>query len=125
MVVTSTPPQPAWRHTNGLHGLSRLDQRHASTFAKRVLEQQLRVAGVLPEGEWTDSTEFLPIFRNAWADHADYVSNVYSGSGDFTRTGVRTRGGAMRDGMNSVTRYLKNNYFDGPRLDAFDLMAGA
>ncbi|KAG8740724.1 hypothetical protein FRC12_015900, partial [Ceratobasidium sp. 428] len=100
-----------------------------STLAKRVLEQQLRVAGVLAESELIDNTEFLPIFRNAWADHADYVSNAYSGSGalkaDFTRTGVRTKGGAMRDGMNSVTRYLKNNYFDGPRQDAFDLMTGA
>jgi hypothetical protein len=76
------------------------------------------------------------------------VSNAYSGSGalkaDFTRTGIRTREGALRDGMNSVTRYLKNNYFDGPRQvrsfspfskftalltetsqDAFDLMTGA
>ncbi|KAG9083263.1 hypothetical protein FS749_006177 [Ceratobasidium sp. UAMH 11750] len=100
-----------------------------STLAKRVLEKQLRVAGVLTEGETIDDTEFLPIFRNAWADHADYVSNAYSGSGalkaDFTRTGVRTKGGAMRDGLNSVTRYLKNNYFDGPRQDAFDLMTGA
>jgi len=100
-----------------------------STLAKRVLEKQLRVAGVLGPDETIDSTEFLPIFRNAWADHADYVSNAYSGSGalkaDFTRTGVRTREGALRDGMNSVTRYLKNNYFDGPRQDAFDLMTGA
>ncbi|KAG9083202.1 hypothetical protein FRC06_004656, partial [Ceratobasidium sp. 370] len=83
----------------------------------------------LTEGETIDDTEFLPIFRNAWADHADYVSNAYSGSGalkaDFTRTGVRTKGGAVRDGLNSVTRYLKNNYFDGPRQDAFDLMTGA
>ncbi|KAB5589340.1 Recessive suppressor of secretory defect protein [Ceratobasidium theobromae] len=100
-----------------------------STLGKRVLEKQLRVIGILNEGEGIDGTDFLPIFRNVWADHADYVSNAYSGSGalkaDFTRTGVRTKEGALRDGMNSVTRYLKNNYFDGPRQDAFDLMTGA
>ncbi|KAG8746619.1 hypothetical protein FRC10_004221 [Ceratobasidium sp. 414] len=99
-----------------------------SALAKRILEQQLCVAGVLTEGESIDDTEFLPIFRNAWADHADYVANAYTGSGalkaDFTRTGERTKVGAMRDGLNSVTRYLKNNYFDGPRQDAFDLMTG-
>lgn len=35
-----------------------------STLAKRVLEKQLRVAGVLGPDETIDSTEFLPIFRN-------------------------------------------------------------
>ncbi|CAE6466545.1 unnamed protein product [Rhizoctonia solani] len=100
-----------------------------STIAKGVLEKQLHAVGILEEGEGIQETEFMPIFRNVWADHADYVSNAYSGSGalkaDFTRTGVRTKGGAARDGMNSVMRYLKNNYFDGPRQDAFDLMTGS
>jgi hypothetical protein len=36
-----------------------------STLAKRVLEQQLRVAGVLAQGEGIDNTEFMPIFRNS------------------------------------------------------------
>ncbi|KAG9120322.1 hypothetical protein FRC07_004226 [Ceratobasidium sp. 392] len=89
-----------------------------STLVKRVLEQQLRIAGVLAEGESVDSTGLLPIFRNAWADHANCVSEACSGSGalkaGFTRTGVRRRGGVMRDGTDSATRYLKNNYFDGP-----------
>jgi hypothetical protein len=54
-----------------------------------------------------------------WADHADAISKAYGGSGalksDFTRTNKRTQKGVMEDGYKSVTRYLKNNFFDGTR----------
>ena len=54
-----------------------------------------------------------------WADHANFISIAYSGTGalktDFTRTGKRTRKGLLEDGLNSVVRYLKNNFFDGAR----------
>lgn len=54
-----------------------------------------------------------------WADHADTISKAYSGTGalktDFTRTGQRTKQGAAQDGVNSVMRYVKNNFFDGSR----------
>jgi len=56
---------------------------------------------------------------SVWADHADSVSNAYSGTGalktDATRTGKRTKQGVLKDGWNSVVRYLKNNYRDGSR----------
>ncbi len=64
-----------------------------------------------------------------WADHADVISKAYSGTGalktDFTRTGKRSKEGALQDGVNSITRYVKNNYFDGARQDAYDLFTGA
>lgn len=44
---------------------------------------------------------------------------------DFTRTGQRSTEGAIQDGINSVTRYVKNNFFDGSRQDAYDLFSGA
>lgn len=54
-----------------------------------------------------------------WADNADYMSIQYSGTGalktDFTRTGKRTRMGLVKDGINSMTRYWKNNFTDGFR----------
>lgn len=47
------------------------------------------------------------------------MSTQYSGTGalktDFTRTGKRTKLGALRDGLNSLTRYYKNNFTDGYR----------
>jgi hypothetical protein len=65
-------------------------------------------------------TNFLLwMLRSVWADHADYISKAYSGTGalktDFTRTGVRTKQGLLMDGQNSIVRYIKNNYFDGDR----------
>lgn len=63
-----------------------------------------------------------------WTDHGNLISTAYSGTGalkaDFTRTGKRTRYGLLQDGMNGMIRYIKNNYFDGPRQDAFDLFTG-
>jgi len=56
---------------------------------------------------------------SVWADHADLISKAYAGSGalktDFTRTNKRTKVGALEDGYKSVTRYIKNNHFDGAR----------
>lgn len=67
--------------------------------------------------------------RTVWADNADAVSKAYSGTGalktDFTRFGVRSNRGALQDGVNSAVRYLKNNFFDGPRQDAYDLVTGS
>jgi hypothetical protein len=41
------------------------------------------------------------------------------------RTGKRSKEGALQDGVNSITRYVRNNFFDGPRQDAYDLFTGA
>ncbi|KAG3101235.1 hypothetical protein PI125_g14516 [Phytophthora idaei] len=71
---------------------------------------------------------FEVVFKNAWADNADYVSRMYAGTGalktDFTRTGRRTIAGTLQDGVNSVTRYYLNNFSDGIRQDSFDLLVG-
>ncbi|KAJ9477010.1 Phosphatidylinositol-3-phosphatase SAC1 [Pseudozyma hubeiensis] len=100
------------------------------TMARWVLNEQLRSIGILSGGEQVETkTEFMHIYRNVWADHADVISKAYSGTGalktDFTRTGKRSKEGALQDGVNSVTRYIKNNYFDGARQDAYDLFTGA
>ncbi|XP_063833470.1 phosphatidylinositol-3-phosphatase SAC1 [Ostrinia nubilalis] len=68
------------------------------------------------------------LFNEVWADHADMISVQYSGTGalktDFTRTGKRTHLGLLRDGVNSLTRYYKNNFSDGFRQDSIDLFLG-
>lgn len=100
-----------------------------SALARWVLTKQLQAAGVLAEGENVkDFSNFEFLFRNVWADNADVVSKAYSGTGalktDFTRTGKRSKEGALMDLSNSIIRYIKNNYFDGPRQDAYDLFLG-
>ncbi|CDK27121.1 unnamed protein product [Kuraishia capsulata CBS 1993] len=100
-----------------------------STLGRWVLQSQLESVGVLVPGQsWEKDVSFNLLFQNLWADNADYVSKSYSGTGalktDFTRTGNRTKKGAFNDFINSVTRYLKNNYKDGPRQDGYDLFLG-
>jgi hypothetical protein len=100
-----------------------------SMLARWTLTRQLIDAGILQPGESaSDDAEFESMFRNVWADNADVVSNTYSGTGalktDFTRTGERTRAGMLQDLNNSITRYVRNNFLDGPRQDAFDVFLG-
>ena len=101
-----------------------------SMLGRHILTRQLVDVGILRLGEASsDDRTFEHLFRNMWADNADVVSKSYSGTGalktDFTRTGTRTRAGMVQDLNNSITRYCKNNFLDGPRQDAFDLFLGA
>jgi hypothetical protein len=100
-----------------------------SMLGRFILTRMLIDLGLMREGEEvSDDLAFEHLFRNVWADNADVVSKSYSGTGalktDFTRLGVRTKKGAFNDFTNSATRYLKNNFADGPRQDAFDLFLG-
>ena len=101
-----------------------------SMLARQALNRQLHDLGVLPRGEtFSSDLRFEMLFRKVWADNADVVSKSYSGTGalktDFTRTGNRTKAGAFQDLQNSITRYARNNFMDGPKQDAFDLFLGA
>ncbi|KAI9503285.1 SacI homology domain-containing protein [Coemansia spiralis] len=101
-----------------------------SELARAILTRQLRDTGVFSD---TDAIAIFPglqsMLNNVWADNADAVSCAYSGTGalktDFTRTGKRTKMGALQDGRNSIERYIRGNFFDGERQDAIDLLLGA
>ncbi|KAL6904596.1 phosphoinositide phosphatase [Trichoderma evansii] len=101
-----------------------------SIFARHMLDRMLVDVGLLAQGSTfrNEDPEFEVLFRNIWADNADVVSTAYSGTGamktDVTRTGKRTKMGALQDGRIGVTRYCLNNFLDGPRQDAFDLFLG-
>ena len=71
---------------------------------------------------------FETLFRSIWADHGDEISRQYAGTGAmksaFTRTGKRDFNGLMDDGIKSLTRYYLNNFRDGGKQDALDLVTG-
>ncbi|WRT70889.1 uncharacterized protein IL334_007888 [Kwoniella shivajii] len=101
-----------------------------SALGRWALNKQLVMAGVLsPKESVEDHDEFMNMFRNVWADHGDTVSRAYAGTGalkaDYTRTGKRSKEGMLQDGYKSVMRYIRNNFFDGDRQDAFDILTGA
>ena len=67
---------------------------------------------------------FEKIFKLMWADHGDYISLSYSGTGalksDFVRTGKRTLIGNLVDGYLSCKRFYINNFNDGYNQDCHD-----
>ncbi|KAJ1827883.1 Phosphoinositide phosphatase sac1 [Coemansia sp. RSA 2599] len=100
-----------------------------SELARVVLTRQLRETGVFSSTDVIGNfPAMLSMLNNLWADNADAVSCAYSGTGalktDFTRTGKRTKMGALQDGRNSVERYFRGNFFDGERQDSVDLLLG-
>lgn len=101
-----------------------------SMLAKRSLQLILTKLGILYSGQTLEGVGggMIDLFKNVWADNADLISIQYSGTGalktDFTRTGKRTKQGLLKDGINSLTRYYKNNFNDGFRQDAIDLFLG-
>lgn len=91
-----------------------------SMLAKRSLQQILEKLNIVRIGQKVETITALDaLFKNVWADNADLISIQYSGTGalktDFTRTGKRTVQGMFQDGVNSLTRYFKNNFNDGFR----------
>jgi hypothetical protein len=101
-----------------------------SDFARYVLRQQLAQLGfdVGEKKPAFSDAQFDFLFRNVWANNADAMSVEYSGTGaqktDYTRLGVRTKAGALRDLIFSAQRYVLNNFFDGDNQDALDLFLG-
>lgn len=103
-----------------------------SMLGRWVLQNQLEKSHYLSENNTTPwetvDPNFNLFFMSFWADNADAVSCAYSGTGalktDYTRTGKRTKLGALKDLINSITRYYLNNYKDGYRQDSFDLFLG-
>uniref|UniRef100_A0A8C9ZNL3 SAC1 like phosphatidylinositide phosphatase b n=1 Tax=Sander lucioperca TaxID=283035 RepID=A0A8C9ZNL3_SANLU len=100
-----------------------------SMLAQRSLQSQLRRMGVLHTGQQIEEqSDFVKMYKNAWADNADACAKQYAGTGalktDFTRTGKRTQWGLLMDGWNSMIRYYKNNFSDGFRQDSIDLFLG-
>ncbi|XP_053618131.1 phosphatidylinositol-3-phosphatase SAC1 [Plodia interpunctella] len=97
-----------------------------SLLARLQLNAALQLLAISSAGDVHPHLDSL--FNNVWADHADMISTQYSGTGalktDYTRTGKRTYRGVIQDGINSLTRYYKNNFSDGFRQDSIDLFLG-
>uniref|UniRef100_A0A1I7Z0G1 Phosphatidylinositol-3-phosphatase SAC1 n=1 Tax=Steinernema glaseri TaxID=37863 RepID=A0A1I7Z0G1_9BILA len=120
--------QTGYFRTNCMDCLDRTNVVQAM-IAKESLLQQLIFMDIAPMGSSVEQfTEFNSLFKNLWADNGDECSKQYAGTGalkaDFTRVGKRTYGGALNDGVNALTRYFKNNFYDGYRQDAIDLFLG-
>ncbi|GAB4833670.1 hypothetical protein Ancab_031915 [Ancistrocladus abbreviatus] len=63
-----------------------------------------------------------------WVEHGDEISLEYAGTPalkrDILRYGKQTLGGLVTDGVSALSRYYINNFQDGLRQDAIDLISG-
>eukprot|EP00871_Galdieria_phlegrea_P001412 jgi/Galph1/2271/GphlegSOOS_G934.1 len=100
-----------------------------SVIALHVLTNQLRQLKIIDSDKTVKEFPMVYTkFSNIWADHADAISEYYTGTGalktDYTRTGKRTYRGILVDGWRSLLRYWKNNFADGYKQDAYNLFLG-
>eukprot|EP00262_Sarcandra_glabra_P015183 TRINITY_DN4615_c0_g1_i1.p1 TRINITY_DN4615_c0_g1~~TRINITY_DN4615_c0_g1_i1.p1 ORF type:complete len:475 (-),score=76.50 TRINITY_DN4615_c0_g1_i1:261-1685(-) len=100
-----------------------------SMIGRKMLETQLQRIGIFRADETISMhANFDESFKIMWANHGDEISTQYSGTpalkGDFVRFGKRTINGILKDGWNALARYYLNNFCDGAKQDAMDLLQG-
>lgn len=100
-----------------------------SMLGRKSLETQLHQIEVLPQNQnISQHTNFDNLFKILWANHGDEISIQYSGTpalkGDFVRYGKRSIQGILEDGHHALARYYYNNFCDGLKQDAIDLVQG-
>ncbi|KAF7825526.1 phosphoinositide phosphatase SAC8 isoform X1 [Senna tora] len=100
-----------------------------SYLGQKSLNQQLQSIGILAPSECISMFEEEYVkFRTVWAEQGDEISLEYAGThalkGDLVRYGKQTVTGIIKDGMSALSRYYLNNFHDGIRQDALDLISG-
>ncbi|KAI5663409.1 hypothetical protein M9H77_22732 [Catharanthus roseus] len=100
-----------------------------SFLARKSLNSQLQRAGALSSTDCISNiSEDFEIFKTMWVEQGDEISLGYSGThalkGDLVRYGKQTMAGLIKDGMSAISRYYLNNFQDGVRQDAIDLITG-
>ncbi|KAG9142534.1 hypothetical protein Leryth_011631 [Lithospermum erythrorhizon] len=98
-------------------------------LAQKSLNCQLQRVGALSSDETLSMfTEDIETLKTLWVEHGDEISLEYSGThalkGDLVRYGKQTIAGLIKDGMSALSRYYLNNFQDGLRQDAIDLISG-
>ncbi|XWS67253.1 hypothetical protein CRYUN_Cryun05aG0271600 [Craigia yunnanensis] len=100
-----------------------------SYLAQKSLNIQLQRLAVFTSTECISMfAEDYAKFRTMWAEQGDEISLEYAGThalkGDLVRYGKQTMAGLIKDGISAVSRYYLNNFHDGIRQDALDLVSG-
>ncbi|OVA02719.1 Synaptojanin [Macleaya cordata] len=100
-----------------------------SFLARKSLNSQLQRVGALSSNECISLfSDIYEMFKTLWVEQGDEISLEYSGTNalkrDLVRFGRQTVSGLIQDGMSALSRYYLNNFHDGLRQDAMDLISG-
>ncbi|KAM4047691.1 synaptojanin-1 isoform 3-T3 [Anomaloglossus baeobatrachus] len=82
-----------------------------------MLIKQLDVLGLAEKPQLV--TRFQEVFRSMWSTNGDSISKIYAGTGALEG---KAKGGKLKDGARSVTRTIQNNFFDGSKQEAIDVL---
>eukprot|EP01026_Neomeris_dumetosa_P002077 TRINITY_DN10546_c0_g1_i8.p1 TRINITY_DN10546_c0_g1~~TRINITY_DN10546_c0_g1_i8.p1 ORF type:complete len:425 (+),score=43.70 TRINITY_DN10546_c0_g1_i8:2-1276(+) len=127
--VGSNSKQSGVFRTNCVDCLDRTNVVQAM-LGRHALEVVMKSQGIMnPEGSLqNDFPQIEQYMKIMWADHGDQLAIQYAGTGamksGFTRTGKRTLDGYADDGYKAIARYYLNNFEDGRKQDAIDLVTG-
>jgi len=83
-----------------------------------MLAQQVECLG-LPNKQ-AMLTRFQEAFRTMWAQNGDHISRIYVGTGALD--GKARVINKLRDGARSVQRTIVNNFLDGSKQEAIDML---
>ncbi|KAG0481186.1 hypothetical protein HPP92_012044 [Vanilla planifolia] len=100
-----------------------------SYLARKSLNSQLQQIGAFSSSDCISMFgDIHEMFKILWAEHGDEISLEYAGThalkGDLVRYGRQTIAGLFKDGITALSRYYLNNFQDGLRQDALDLISG-
>ncbi|KAJ8647170.1 hypothetical protein MRB53_000193 [Persea americana] len=100
-----------------------------SMIGRKMLESELQEIGIFGTDETISAhPKFDESFKILWANHGDDISLQYAGTPalkrDLVRYGKQTVPGILMDGWNAMSRYYLNNFCDGTKQDAIDLLHG-
>ncbi|XP_058075028.1 phosphoinositide phosphatase SAC8 isoform X2 [Magnolia sinica] len=100
-----------------------------SDLGRKSLNTQLqRMEAFSPSESISSHPDIDEKFKILWVEQGDEISLEYSGThalkGDLVRYGRQTVSGLIKDGMSALSRYYLNNFHDGIRQDAMDLISG-
>ncbi|XP_073440637.1 synaptojanin-1-like isoform X5 [Dendrobates tinctorius] len=102
--------------TNCLDCLDRTNSVQAF-LGLEVLLKQLEILGLAEKPQLV--TRFQEVFRSMWSINGDSISKIYAGTGALEG---KAKGGKLKDGARSVTRTIQNNFFDGSKQEAIDVL---
>nr|XP_006812955.1 PREDICTED: synaptojanin-1-like [Saccoglossus kowalevskii] len=82
-----------------------------------MLPKQLECMGLMDKP--LVKSRFFEFYKTIWGLNGDHVSRIYAGTGALEG---KTTAGKLRDGARSVTRTIQNNFFDGSKQEAIDIL---
>uniref|UniRef100_UPI00358E6AC5 synaptojanin-1 isoform X2 n=1 Tax=Myxine glutinosa TaxID=7769 RepID=UPI00358E6AC5 len=102
--------------TNCLDCLDRTNSVQ-SYIGLEVLRWQLEQLDIASKPQLV--ARFEEVYRSMWTLVGDHISKIYAGTGALEG---KTKGGKLKDGARSVTRTIQNNFFDGSKQEAMEVL---